>query len=144
MQSVIYLFLGSLLYPYAKGCVPGDRHELDASHIETQLKLLGARRQSARPTGKTALTNVRIFDGWKISEPRTVVFNGDSITFDSTNMQAIIDGKGGILLPGLIDSHIHPSALSSLETLSSYGVTTAMNMGCSNYSLAQPSVTKSD
>ncbi|KAJ5117610.1 hypothetical protein N7448_011242 [Penicillium atrosanguineum] len=43
--------------------------------------------------------------------------------------------RGGFLLPGLIDNHIHLSRLDSLETLTSYGVTTAMNMGCSNYTL---------
>jgi imidazolonepropionase-like amidohydrolase len=135
MQSITYLFLASILCSYAKGCVPGQRHEIDASHIETQLKLLGARSHSARPPRKTALTNVRVFNGWNISEPRTVFIDGDSITFNLTNVQATINGEGGVLLPGLIDSHIHLSSLSSLETLSSYGVTTVMNMGCSNYSL---------
>ncbi|TVY42065.1 hypothetical protein LSUB1_G001845 [Lachnellula subtilissima] len=66
MQSIIYLFLTSLLGPSSvNGCLSG-RHETDGSHIETQLELLGARSHSTPPTGKIALTNVRVFDGWTI------------------------------------------------------------------------------
>jgi imidazolonepropionase-like amidohydrolase len=64
-----------------------------------------------------------------------VVIDGDSITFDPRDVQRTVDGEGGILLPGLIDSHVHVGSLASLETLSRYGVTTALNMGCSNYTL---------
>jgi imidazolonepropionase-like amidohydrolase len=66
-----------------------------------------------------------------------VVIDGDKITFDTRHVQKTIDGKGGVLLPGLIDSHIHLSTVSSLEVLSSYGVTTAMSMGCDNYTLCK-------
>lgn len=135
MQLIIYLFLTALLRPSVNGCISGHRHEISASHIETQLEVLRARSQSTPPTGKTALTNVRVFDGWRIREPSTVVIDGDSITFDPRDVQNTIDGEGGVLLPGLIDSHIHLSSLASLETLSSYGVTTVMNMGCTNYTL---------
>jgi imidazolonepropionase-like amidohydrolase len=137
MQSLLYLFLAAILCPSANGCLSGHeaRHEVTASHIETQLKLLGARSQSTPPTRKIALTNVRVFNGWSVDEPTTVVIDGDSITFDPRGVQDTIDGEGGVLLPGLIDSHCHVSSLASLEALSSYGVTTAMNMGCSNYTL---------
>lgn len=136
MQSIIYLFLTGLLFPSVNGCLSGHqaRHE-NATHIETQLKLLEARSQSPPPKGKTALTNVRVFDGWRIGEPSTVVIDGDSITFDPRGVQNTIDGQGGVLLPGLIDSHIHVSSLASLQALSRYGVTTAMSMGCTNYTL---------
>ena len=137
MQSFFYLFLTTLLCPSVEGCLTAHqaRQEASASHVETQLKLL-ARAQKSPPTSKTALTNVRVFDGWDIGEPRTVVIDGDRITFDTARgVQNTIDGEGGVLLPGLIDSHIHLSRMASLETLSRYGVTTAMNMGCSNYTL---------
>lgn len=133
MQSIVYLLLTALLWQSVNGCLSGQRHEINASYIETQLKLLGARSHSRPPTCKTALTDVRVFDGWRIREPSTVVIDGDSITFDPRGNT--IDGEGGVLLPGLIDSHIHLSSLASLETLSSYGVTTVMNMGCTNYTL---------
>ncbi|KAK3616752.1 hypothetical protein LTR56_025744 [Elasticomyces elasticus] len=90
---------------------------------------------SSIPYRKTAVLNVRIFDGWRIGEPTNIAIDGDSITFDLRNARNIIDGQGGVLLPGLIDSHIHLSQMASLETLISYGVTTAMNMGCDNYTL---------
>lgn len=135
MQSSIYLFLTALLFRSVSGCL---HNRQDASHVETQLNLLRARSQSAPqtpPEGKTALTNVRIFNGWGFSEPSTVVIDGDSITFNTRHIRRTIDGAGGFLLPGLIDSHIHLTRLDSLDTLTSYGVTTVMNMGCSNYTL---------
>jgi imidazolonepropionase-like amidohydrolase len=137
MQSILYFFLTALLCPSVRGCLSGHQagHEANASHIETRLRLLEARNQSPPPAGKTALTNVRIFNGWAIGEPSTVFIDGDSITFNARGVQNTINGEGGILLPGLIDSHIHVTSLASLETLSSYGVTTVMNMGCSNYTL---------
>lgn len=55
--------------------------------------LLQARSQSAPPTGKTALINVRIFDGWSIGEPSTVIIDGDKISFDTHRVQKTIDGK---------------------------------------------------
>ncbi|TKA79335.1 hypothetical protein B0A55_03451 [Friedmanniomyces simplex] len=138
-QLTIPLFLTALLGASVNACLPSHRarHETDASHTETQLKLLEARSQSVstQSTGKTALTNVRILDGWRIGEPTNVIIDGDSITFDASNVRSTIDGEGGVLLPGLIDSHIHVNRLASLETLTSYGVTTAMNMGCDNYTL---------
>lgn len=140
MQSRIYLFLSALLCSSAHGCLSGHhtRNEVDGSHIERQLKLLRARSRttpSMPPINKTAITNVRVFDGWGFGEPSTVVIHGDSITFDTRHVQHTIDGEGGFLLPGLIDSHIHLGRLDSLETLTSYGVTSVMNMGCSNYTL---------
>ncbi|KAK5745027.1 hypothetical protein LTR17_001778 [Elasticomyces elasticus] len=90
---------------------------------------------STIPYRKTVLRNVRIFDGWRIGEPTNLAIDGDSITFDTRNARNTIDGQGGVLLPGLIDSHIHLSQMASLETLIGYGVTTAMNMGCDNYTL---------
>jgi imidazolonepropionase-like amidohydrolase len=84
---------------------------------------------------KTALKNVRIFNGWGFSEPTTVGIDGDRITFDIRHAEHVIDGEGGYLLPGLIDSHVHLTRLESLESLTSYGVTSVMSMGCSNYTL---------
>ncbi|KAL7916613.1 hydrolase [Trichoderma velutinum] len=135
MQSIIYLCLTALLYQSVDGCLSGHQARQSTPGIETELQLLQARGQITPPTSKTALQNVRVFDGWTIGEPTTVVIDGDRITFDTRHVQKTINGKGGVLLPGLIDSHIHLNSLASLVTLSSYGVTTAMNMGCDNYTL---------
>lgn len=79
-------------------------------------------------TKKTALTNVRVFDGDKITEPTTVVIDGEVIGTDPSDAQ-IIDTKGGILLPGLIDAHIHMSKSSNFKNCARNGITTALDMG---------------
>lgn len=83
--------------------------------------------------GKTALVNVRVFDGYAIQPASTVYIDADTIVADSADVDQIIDGQGGILLPGLIDSHAHPATLSDLEAFSSWGVTTVLNMACNDY-----------
>lgn len=137
MHSIIYISLVALLSPFANGCLSSHeaQHLTDTTHIDTQLKLLAARQQPPLSTLRTALTNVRIFNGRTIGNPTTVVIDGSSLTFNTRGIQHTIDGKGGVLLPGLIDSHIHLSTLASLKTLSSYGITAVMNMGCANYTL---------
>ena len=86
----------------------------------------------------TALTNVHVSDGYGMHDRlSTIVFNGSSI-IDSEHAEKadeVIDGKGGALLPGLIESHAHPLTYEHLEMLSGCGVTTVMNMACQNYTL---------
>lgn len=53
-----------------------------------------------------AITNVRVFDGFRMSETTTVVMENGLIS-DKTTADMVIDGKGGFLMPGLIDSHTH-------------------------------------
>jgi imidazolonepropionase-like amidohydrolase len=77
---------------------------------------------------KTALTNVRVFDGTGLRPPGTVVIDGGLIGADPRGGQ-VVDGRGGVLLPGLIDAHIHLSGVETLERLSAFGVTTALDMG---------------
>ncbi|TQF66359.1 amidohydrolase family protein [Rhodococcus spelaei] len=77
--------------------------------------------------GRTALTNVRVFDGRNLSEPRTVVMDGAVIGTDATDAE-VVDADGGVLLPGLIDAHIHLDSRDNLEQLCSFGVTTALDM----------------
>lgn len=96
------------------------------------------------PTQRFAITNVHIFDGHTISpRPKTVLINGekieaiidtDSATAPSEGQQQgndemiMIDGQNGILLPGLIDSHVHIKQPSSVRRLTEWGVTTALDM----------------
>jgi imidazolonepropionase-like amidohydrolase len=77
---------------------------------------------------KVALTNVRVFDGERLLEPGTVVIDGDRIGDDQAGARTW-DGDGGVLLPGLIDCHVHLTDESTLAALARQGVTTALDMG---------------
>jgi imidazolonepropionase-like amidohydrolase len=78
----------------------------------------------------TAITNVRVFDGERLGEPTTVVFDDGVISArTSTDNTDVTDGLGGTLLPGLIDTHVHADKVPQLETSASWGVTTVLDMG---------------
>jgi adenine deaminase len=50
----------------------------------------------------------------------------------------IINGTGRFLIPGLIDNYCHVSDapdLSGHEILTSFGISTAINMACHNYTI---------
>ncbi|MET9224395.1 amidohydrolase family protein [Lentzea sp. NPDC003310] len=76
----------------------------------------------------TAIENVRVFDGSAVSGPRRVVF-GDLVLADGT-ADTVVDGTGHVLLPGLIDTHVHVvRGRADLEGLARWGVTTGLDMG---------------
>ena len=76
---------------------------------------------------KTVIRNVRVFDGTGLSAPADVVIEGDRIGTDAGGAH-VVDGDGGILLPGLIDAHIHVNGRDSLDELARWGVTTGLDM----------------
>lgn len=80
------------------------------------------------PTKITAISNVRIFDGKTIQDPSTLIINGDVIGRPDTTPHETIDAGGLILLPGLIDAHVHLTSREDLAQLAKYGVTTAFDM----------------
>jgi imidazolonepropionase-like amidohydrolase len=84
-----------------------------------------SRSEHAGP--RTAITNVRVFDGRQLQPPGTVVIEGDRIGSDAGGAQ-VVDGGGGVLLPGLIDAHVHVYDRHQLVLLSGFGVTTALDM----------------
>lgn len=78
----------------------------------------------------TAITNVRIFDGVEVIPERTVILTdgliravGGPIPSGTT----IVDGTGGTLLPGLIDSHVHTD-MDGLRAALTFGITTELEM----------------
>ena len=85
------------------------------------------------------IRNVRVFEPetGKLTEPVSVVFFRDRITgiqpLDSpaTPGEALIDGKGGTLVPGLHDMHAHLSMQSAMLYIAS-GVTSVRDMGNDN------------
>ena len=77
---------------------------------------------------KTALRNVRVFDGRQLLPLGTVILDGDRIGPDASDAEMVVNGEGAVLLPGLIDAHVHLDGRSALERLVRFGVTTALDM----------------
>ncbi|MEV6806618.1 amidohydrolase family protein [Streptomyces sp. NPDC051132] len=78
---------------------------------------------------RTAVRHVRVFDGRQLTEPRTVVIDGGVISPETDTAGARpLDGTGMVLLPGLIDAHVHLHGPGTLARLASYGITTALDM----------------
>ncbi len=79
------------------------------------------------------ITNVRLVEAGRLS-PRTAVTVENGLIAavgDDTARPGgsqLIDGSGGVLLPGLIDAHVHLDGPDRLDLLASYGVTTALDM----------------
>ncbi|MGW1202290.1 amidohydrolase family protein [Streptomyces cyaneofuscatus] len=86
-----------------------------------------AREHAAGPGGRVALTDVRVFDGNTLTPPRTVVIDGGRIGVSSAGARKV-DCGGAVLLPGLIDAHLHLQNLDTLRQLTAHGVTTALDM----------------
>ncbi|MFD7769167.1 amidohydrolase family protein [Streptomyces sp. NPDC059787] len=88
-----------------------------------------AREHTAGFGDKVALTDVRVFDGSGLTAPRTVVIENGRIGVSAFGARSI-DGEGAVLLPGLIDAHIHLRDVSTLRQLAGSGVTTGLDMAC--------------
>ncbi|MFB9463482.1 amidohydrolase family protein [Streptomyces cinereospinus] len=80
-------------------------------------------------TTRTALTDVRVFDGARLTEPTTVVIDGTVIGDDATGARTV-DCGGATLLPGLFDAHVHLIFPDDLAKLAHHGITTALDMAC--------------
>lgn len=88
------------------------------------------------PAESFAIRDVRLFDGERVSERRTVVVHDGRVSqvgdqsLDTMGLD-VVEGNGRTLLPGLFDSHVHlpgvdpEAALSQSITL---GVTTVIDM----------------
>lgn len=85
----------------------------------------------AADAAPTLVRDVRVFDGERAHERRSVLFDG-SLIVDADFRGAppagarIVDGAGRTLLPGLIDAHVH--AFRYLELPLLFGVTTQVDM----------------
>jgi imidazolonepropionase-like amidohydrolase len=78
---------------------------------------------------RTALTNVRVFDGAGLTEPTTVVVDGELIGSDPAGADTV-DLGGATLLAGLVDAHVHLIFPRDLTELARFGITTALDMAC--------------
>jgi imidazolonepropionase-like amidohydrolase len=78
----------------------------------------------------TVFTNVRVFDGAGVTASRSLIVRDGLITDDivpPANAETV-DGNGWVLLPGLIDSHVHIDTRSDLGQCVRAGVTTVLDM----------------
>nr|WP_246633148.1 amidohydrolase family protein [Pseudonocardia nigra] len=83
------------------------------------------------PAPRTALAGVRVFDGHRLTDPTTVVIDGPVIAPVGAPVSGpvrTVDADGAVLLPGLIDAHVHLNDRGTLEQLCSHGVTTCLDM----------------
>lgn len=131
LHTLVYTLL-SLYTLRASACPTHVRRSANGT-VAPQTFEVQTRIKPSAPTGTVALTNVRVWDGYKVNDPSTVFICGETLQSHAETVDQIIDGRNGILLPGLIDSHAHPGSTKDLETLSSYGVTTVLNQNCQDY-----------
>ncbi|KAJ7852812.1 hypothetical protein B0H14DRAFT_2759428 [Mycena olivaceomarginata] len=120
MRSILPLILVALLSSHPGYSCPHGEHS--ASSFEEGVG-------NPKSTGKTAIKNVRVFDGEKLLPLGTIFINGERIV-PYVEGAEVIDGNGGTLLSGLIDAHTHPVSVDHLELLASYGVTTTIVASC--------------
>ncbi|KAK6200659.1 hypothetical protein LQW54_009620 [Pestalotiopsis sp. IQ-011] len=78
---------------------------------------------------KSAITNVLIFDGETVTGPGSIVIHNGLISDDATGAEEIIDGTGCMIIPGLIDTHVHIASVAELHSCVRYGVTTVCDLG---------------
>jgi imidazolonepropionase-like amidohydrolase len=78
----------------------------------------------------TAFINVRVFDSEGLTAPSTLIVCDGVITNDVVGPADAekVDGHGAVLLPGLIDSHVHIDTRCDLEQCIRAGVTTVLDM----------------
>ncbi len=85
------------------------------------------------PVGaQTVIEHVRLFDGERVIEGATVVFDESILSVGTEDASVptgatVLDGTGHTLMPGLIDSHTHTWG-TALEQALNYGVTTVLDM----------------
>jgi imidazolonepropionase-like amidohydrolase len=127
-----------LLASFSQPVLSCMQHHGFESNLHPQLE---RRTKPGIPNRKTLLKNVRIFDGLWVTEPTTLFLDGEFISepFPVSNSSDIrtIDGGNRVIIPGLIDAHLHVQDVAGLEELTRYGVTTGLNMGCANYTLCK-------
>jgi len=86
----------------------------------------------------TTIENVRVFDGTGLTGPRPVHLDAGRIVSAPPARARTIDGRGGTLLPGLIDTHVHVEDRAELVAAAHWGVTTVLDMGTPHLDRTMP------
>ncbi|MET9255626.1 amidohydrolase family protein [Streptomyces sp. NPDC003717] len=83
------------------------------------------------PHAPFAVTGARVFDGERVVEGVAVLVADGRVAGLVSPAEAhapeVVDGRGGTLLPGLIDAHAHPTG-DALALAIRFGVTTELDM----------------
>ena len=140
MYSQSLLLLASLFVDnFAAACSHGAAaaagHDLRKRNPRPESVVnVNVRRAQNTPV---AITNVKYFTGGGLSGLSTIQFDAGIITAilpgGNTGVPPnaqVVNANGSTLLPGLIESHSHPTNIAELQTLTSYGITTVLGMGC--------------
>ncbi|TGM12802.1 amidohydrolase family protein [Leptospira selangorensis] len=91
---------------------------------------IGCKKSAASEDQTIAIINANIFDGENLIKDRTLVIKGNRIHSIGGDIPAgarIVDANGGMLMPGLIDSHVHTD-IDGLHDALLFGVTTELEM----------------
>ncbi|KAJ3766871.1 hypothetical protein FB446DRAFT_793706 [Lentinula raphanica] len=131
MRKTLALILASLITT-SYSCA-GDHSQIPLAQTRLPHRNNSCTSRVLSPQPKTtAITNVNVFDGYAFQPSQTILIQGSHIVpfaFPFA-IDSIIDGTDKYLIPGLMDSHVHPETCEDLDALASYGVTTAMLMAC--------------
>ena len=93
-------------------------------------KVQDVRRAQTTPVAITNVKGISALSTAQFSNGiNTAILPGGDTGVPPTDQ--VFHGNGSTLLPGLVESHTHPTNIATLQTLTSYGTTTALGMGCS-------------
>ncbi|HEV3254148.1 MAG TPA: amidohydrolase family protein [Candidatus Acidoferrales bacterium] len=89
--------------------------------------------QQSKASGAFIIRNARIFDGTRVIPRGDVWVEDGKIKAVGADLKApegipAVDGSGGTLLPGLVDSHTHTFTRDHLQAALVFGVTTELDM----------------
>ncbi|TFB00263.1 Arsenical-resistance protein Acr3 [Trichoderma ghanense] len=90
MKPVQLLTLASLLSQGTLACI---EHLLQARTPDPNATSI--RQREPTPRTKTAINNVHVFDGTKLTPLQTIIIDGEHITTNTSNIETTVDGKGG-------------------------------------------------
>jgi len=83
-------------------------------------------------TDSTVIRRARVLQRDAVTEEQDILIVDGRIAAPGTDIPAeaaVIDASGGVLLPGLIDAHVHLDGPDALAQLAQWGVTTVLDMG---------------
>ena len=80
----------------------------------------------------TLIKNVTVWDGQTVWEENSILLRGDRIAPQDIELSAddvqVIDGKGGFVIPALINAHVHVWTEAGLKQAADAGVLTLVDM----------------